>query len=611
MKKRLFILFFMISAVSAFSQITVEPSHSFYSNAQNWYLNGLIDHLPPTRPYTTAVIKDILSAVIEKGSQRDKAIAGDYWEELTGKSWYASFGAEFTLKNSEIEDRNSNNTTDINKLLGLYPSVQGDFSFKDDFVSIGYKLGFAGRNSKNEEDFIPKYAFSQHDAVQDPASVGPMKLYLDCDSVVSVGTKNLFLQSGIFRNGYGYFLGEGLALNDDSYHRGNFVLTYMGEKLSYTQQISAIGASSSYDGASLYPNKFLAFHSVEYRLLPSFSVAYYESMIYGNRFDPSYIIPVPYMVAQGIGGNSDNLQMGLMFNLRPARGFLWSTDIYVDDFDVNELVKLNLDSKYRFALQTGIVYTPEDSYCTRFHLNTMLVTPYTYSHWSYSDNVYAKIDSESANYQNYTNSGIHIGTNYEPNSAAVSMGIEFNPIRHLTFTIDSNLVIHSNVAEGLSTSEALTYLKAEPGVYATDGSIYEHAVFEAKNEDGTYGTTGKHVESAWNALNFLTQDHQMYTIQATLGGKYVFPSTKSGLQFAVKLGYTFEYIHNDGVDRELFPGLGKNLTSATDENGTVTYTYQGNDYSGEELVDYFKKNWENQLTDRLNNYVTVGFNLRF
>ncbi|MCR5217506.1 hypothetical protein [Treponema sp.] len=617
MKKFLvFILSIFISA-EVFAQMSVNPQHEFYSYAQGWYLKGYVESLPPLRPYPVSKIKEILTSVLEKTEDEgvtddDFLIASRLYEELTGKSFHVVMESDFTVTRDITDDGNEELDSDTNKLLCIYPSVQGDLTFKSDFVSMGYKLGFAARNAKDESDFLPAYTHSEHDSIQDPASVGPANVYLDVDDVISIGYNNLYLQAGIYRSGYGTFIGQGLALNDSTYHAGNLSFTYMGDLFTYAQQISVIGATTSYNGDNLSPNKVLAFHQISFKPFSFLEVAYYESIVYGKRFDLSYALPVPYMVAQGVGGCSDNLQMGLKFDVRPYKELLWTTDIYVDDFSVNDIVKLNIDAKYRIAFQTGLLYTPSNSFCDNLSLNYTLITPYTYSHWQYDSDSVASISAGTVNYQDYTNSGIQMGANIPPNSDAINMSITFSPLksRNLSFVLHTNYIRHGNVSESLTDEEALRYLLADAGVYATDGSANQHSMYETSSGK----SSGDHVDTAWNALNYLSQDHQMYIIQCGADAEYKFPVSKKGRSLSLKVGYMFEYTHNYGVDENMYPG------GLVTESSDGVYEYDGKTYSDadgsydgsvSDLVNIFKDAWEDNLVNRLCNYVTVGFCYRF
>ncbi len=602
MKKRIFLLSFLFCAsFLAFAQITVNPSDPFYTSVEGWKMREIVDNVPPLRPYPFSQVKNIILQVMENGDERDKTIARYYWEELTGKKWYLDLDGEVYIKLNESDSQEFNSST----LYELFPALHGNLNFFDDFFSLGYKIGLAVRNDTDETKFLPEYSNSLHDAIQDPASLGSFSAYLDMNNVISLGLPNLYVQTGIYRTGYGPFLNDGLALNDTSYHSANLSFTYMNSRFSYAQQISVIGATSNCDLTNLKPDKILAFHQIEYELSKKFILAYYESIVYGNRFDLSYLMPVPFITAQGINGCNDNLQMGLALKFMPVKGVLISSDLFVDNLDIDNLIKLNFSTLNSFALKTGLIYTPKNSFCTRVDLNYTVVTPFTYSHYQFEND--GSISASTINYQNYTNSGIKMGTSYEPNSDVLSFTIDFLPVPNLKLRVKSTFMRHANIAETYSDEEAMFYLLSDDGVYSTDGTVSTTSrVFSGASQNG------QNVSTAVTTLNFLKQRHIMYLIQSGLSGEYSFGRLKNIFNASLKFSYTFEYIHNYGVDSNIYPGGA--VSSHTDDDGNVYYTIgtdttQYTDIS--DVVACFNTLWSSRLEDLVNNYFSVGICFKF
>lgn len=601
------------------AQASADPGDEFYRYVQSWKSRNLVSEVPPLRPYPLANIKAILQEVIENGTLRDQERALDMYSRIVGKPYHISAEGDFYIKHKmEEKDDGSDSKSGTSKMISLYPAIKGDFGFKDDFVSIGYSAGFAISNA-TDTDFMPMYSNSFHDSIFDAMSVGPIDAYLDVNEAIAVGRRNLFVQGGVYRSGYSAFLNEGLTLNDTRYHSGNFSFTYLKGRFSCVQQLSVIGATSSYDGleSNLVPDKMMAFHSVGCDLFDFLSVSFYESSVYGKRFDFSYILPVPYMVAQGIGGASDNLAMGLLIDIKPAPGILWETDIMCDDFPAEDFFKLNFDSKYRIAAKTGFIYTPANSFLERLNVNYTMILPYTYSHWQYDSDSSASITASTVNYQNCTNSGVLIGSQYEPNSDAIKFSLDFRPLSRLRLSIDTTYIRHANICESLSDEEAVTYLCAPKGVYATDGSVYTHAMFASPHSSG-----GNHVKSAWNSLNWLNQDHVQYTLQTGVNVRYDFKPSKKGTRVSLKGGICFEYIRNYGISNEMFPGgsLETDEDSYNEDDELVSFKYEGKEYSVSDpdykesiarIADSFREQWASQLTDRLNMYFTLGVSISF
>ena len=578
-----------------FSQMSIDPNDVFYEYVEEWEIRGLLRNVPPIRPYPINNIKEILQNVIKRGNEHDVEIAIAYWQQLSGRQWRIVGEASATGKVSRDDDGRN-----FEKQIVVSPYFAGDGYLYKDWLSYSCKMGLNVRTEEDMELFLPRYVNSPFDARQDPAKMGPAKGFVDVNGGASLGNTTFFMQAGLNRTGYGPFFGEGLALNESSYHSANLSFTVLKKNWSYVQQYSAIGATRGFDGSGLAPEKFVAFHALEYKIGSRFSLGYYESIVYGNRFDLSYFLPAPYMAAQGIGGNDDNLQMGVVTKYRPFDNFLWQTEFFVDDLDVNKIFKFDFDGKNRFALKTGVFYAPDNSFCSKIKFNYTCIMPYTYTHWEYDPDKTGSADIKANyyNYQNYTNNNVHIGTPFEPNSDAISFSVDFQPTKELHLSIGTNFSRHANIVESLSDDEAFEYLCADYGVYATDGSERTHSMFDG----------GRHVDTAWEELNFLNQKTKMYVFQGSIFANYTLPKLKMGT-LSFNLGYVFEYIHNKGVDENIYDGGRVRYDAATGQyiyTGGASDAVVGTHISKHELVERFKAAWKDNLYDEVNNYFSVG-----
>lgn len=576
-------------AVSAFAQVSVNPNDPFYEHAFNWYNRGIVDRLPPTRPYPLQNIKMILEEVLEKGNDKDREYVAEIYERIGGRKLRLYFDA---VAQMDYKKKNLDGDSDASqgKNICIYPGVEGDVVFRDyEKLSVGYKMGIAAVKS-TDTDHMPKYSTTMHDGVFDPSEIGPIKMYLDVNDIVAYGSENVFVQGGIYRNGYGNYLGQGLVLNDKRFHSTNISFTFMNDRISFTQQVSALGSTSSYDGNtdSLKADKILGFHSIGVDVCKWFDFAFYESTIIGKRFDIGALVPVPYMISEELSGALDGVFMGLALNFKPFPGLMFATDLCIDDFPINDFVKLKWDSKYRIAARTGVIWSLNDNrWVDKVSLSYTAITPYTYSHWDYSDyESNAVIKPGARNYQNYTNNGIKIGSMLEPNSDAIELSVDMHPISGLKLNFHGMYSRHGNVCESLTDEEAMEYLSALPGTYSTDGSIYTHAMFSNPDSD-----LGKHVDTAWNSLNFLSQDHLMTTIQLGVDAEYLLPQNYYGFNVTLKAGLTFEYIKNYNVDRHMYPGYGIQANS--------------------DILNRSRALWEEQLCDRTSVYGYIGVNVRY
>ena len=614
------IAFALLCASVLSAQVSIDPADIFYTEAQSWELKGLVANLPQLRPYPANTIKAILVEVITNGTdpetdeiipryERGVETAMNEYERIFSRPWHVSMevGGVYKAKQTRREEADGDLGTEDSSVKNYLaePAVYGDVCFTD-LVSMGYFLGLYAQTA-SWGDWLPEYTNPDRDSIQDAAEFGPIEAYQNFDSGITFGTATTYASANLSRVGYGPFLNSGLSFNDTAYHAAGFVLNVTRSNWSYVSLLESIGATNNLGDENLSGNKYLAFHAAKFKLTKKLAFSFYESSVFGRRFDLTYLIPTPFIGIQGLSGNNDNMQMGLLLEYSPVKNLLWATDIFVDDLDVEAIVKLKIKSKQRVAMQTGLIYAPENSPCTRVGVDYTIIMPYTYSHWEYESADSVTVTGDAWNYQNYTNCGIHIGPTLEPDSDRIAFSIQFQPKHNLTLTFTSNFIRHQNVAECLEADEAAEYMLASRGTYRTDGSLYMHANFSGEDGDAS----GKHVDSAWNNLNFMSGSHTMLTCQAGLSAELALPRTGKG-QLSLKAGYMFEYIRNAGVDSDIYRG--GTLPYTRNSDGTYTGD-DGASYTLDELledatvqtaVEDAYDGWVASLHDKVNHYLSLS-----
>lgn len=630
MNKKLFLLSvffaFIVTSSNFFAQITVNPQDDFYTYAQGWELKGYVKSLPQLRPYPLNIVKSILSSVIENGATRDIEIAQNYWEKITGKPYTFSLEGGVrqrididTFKNTGISEGDKHETNK-KRQYAVSPYLSGDIGINP-LASFGYNFGIYTVN-KDDQEVLPLFFRSEHDTVSDATEAGSFRMNIDMNSNLAVGKENLYLQAGINRSGFGPFLKDDLALSDNAFHAPNLSFTYDHERWSYTQIMQSIGASLN-NGEKLDTDtevgKYFALHSFRYRLGNKLDVSYYESTVIGKRFDFAYLLPAPFMAIQGIGDSKDNTQMGLLIEFSPIDGLKWSNNFFADDISLNEAVKLNFDAKNRLGFETGLQYSPKNSSLDLMTLNYTLVTPYTYAHWSRDDDGKSFSD-KTYNYFNYTNRGIQIGASIPPNSDRIGFSARFTPVKRLNVTLKTSFMRHANAYESLSAEEAekiyktnyisrtegavyvnendgtpknktdynsltdkTNYLLVNTGrgdVYCTNSSAFAQQVFIGDD---------KHIDTAWDFLNFLNQDHAMTIVQTGLDLAYETPKLRL-CTYTFKFGWVWEYITNNGAQNAIYTAKGRG------ENDTYQTAYD---------------DWVSKLHDSMNNYLSFSVKIAY
>lgn len=595
MKKPIICLIFILLFSTLFAQVSVDPTAEFYENLQKWEAQGIVKNIPNLRPYPVFLIKTILEDVMMSDNLTAVSEASQLYEDIFRKSWNISVDAVGDL----------NFSRDNHYMVYGLAGVEGDVSSLNN-TSLGYQLKFSGVVNKDQLA-ISRYTTLPY-SFKDAASMGKLDIHLETNGSVSVGTPSVYFQAGINHNSFGYFYGKNTVFSSDAEHSANFSVVLNKERFSYVHSLFILGASNGITPTSVTgtsgasPNKFLALHGINGKIFDWLYMSFFETMIYGNRFEPAYLVPVvPFMVTQGVVGYSDdNLIMGLGFSVRPVTGLVWNTSLFLDDVNVNELFKLDFDTKIRGALQTEISYTTTDiPVLSKITGGCTLITPYMYSHGQlYRDPVSGKetlASRDNIHFQSYTNSGKSLGSQLDPNSAEVSLSVDLDFVENLSVNVFGNFICHGNVNESLTKEEAKMYLNALEGYFTTDGTLNNHQMV-IENDDGSYG----YLPSSQNRLMFLSQDTLMYVAQAGVDIGYTFPRTVAG-EFSIGMKYIFEFVKNDGVRNNMFIGKGK-----VGDDGKIN-PWNATDQDVEQAIS----NWKNQLKDVINNYLTFSVQYRY
>lgn len=566
LKKQLVLfLFLSVFLFSAASQVSVNPSDPIYTDISNWENFGIITNVPPLRPYPLTLITSFLKSVMECEYPDQAAKARAHYERIFGKSVDIGF---------EVADNNKLSYQKVDSIgqggvkvkeneIDVKIAVAGDIKATD-YLSVGVNTNILVTDGL-EKKSLPTFVSKSYDAVNDSTDLKFAKAFLDMNITAAIGNEKIYFQGGISRNSFGPFYEDSVALNPNAYHTGNASFVFRDRNWSYTQAMFMLGATNDL-GSSLKPNKFMMMHSIDVSPFSWLSFSYYENVIYGGRFDPIYMLPfVPYMVAQGIGSFNDNVQMGVTLKIRPAVGFTWMTDVFVDDMSASDIAKLRLDTKFRFGGMTGVVYSPLDSVFSEVSANYTMIAPYMYSHEQFADDkAQISVGNRGTNFQNYTNNGKSMGSNLPPNSDRFAFKIKAEPYKNLKFTFAANMIRHSNINELLvekAGTEADKYFTlpsiaagsvssgTAPGVLLTDGSVLNHPY--------SYGA----YDYAWNHFMFMESATRMYVWQADFDAEYSLPWEKLG-QLTIHAGYTFEYIKNNGVQANMFPYVYNTVTDS-------------------------------------------------
>ncbi len=588
---------------SAFSQVSTDPTDEFYDLVERWEIQGIITEQPPLRPYPLLLVQNILSEVIEGDNEIEAEIAEEYYERAFKRPYKIKAIADGSLRLGTEDDDN-----DKQLILGL--GAGGDISFPK-VVTAGYDLNVYATNDPSL-NALPQYS-AQPYYFRDSVDLNKLKAFLIMDATFAGNYEDAFAQLGVSHLSFGPFYKENAVVSPDAKHTANFEFMYAGDRISYTQALFGLSASNGKgDKGDLFSKKFLALHSINGTPIPWLSLSFYEVSIYGDRLEPAYFIPIPFIITQGLTGFDDNIFMGISFTLRPVPGFVWVNDFFIDDMGLDELIRLNFDTKIRGTFQTAFKYSPVNvNWLDMVKLSYTMVTPYMYTH---KQNLINPADGSwktgtlgVINYQEYTTAGEPLGLSLPPNSEQISLSISVTPVKKLKLTVHGTYSRHANVNESLPEDEALSYLKSPEDYFTTDGGIHNHQHYL----DGGDPDKCAYLDSAWQHFLFMTQETKMYTYQAGLDAEYTFVTDKFG-SLSLELGYLFEKIENYGVDNQIFVGVGGKYVDKLDANGTPVRDEEGNiekvwvSKATKRDVKKSLERWHANLTDLTNHYFRFG-----
>ncbi len=568
----LFLSFFITLPLPA--QSGVNPQDSFYTNAKRWELLGLTKQLPTYRPYPAFIIESILNDVTSSDDPVEKAIAESYRTELFnhiinpyGKTVYSSLVSE---KSSSFNQ------------YGL----QGNLLLSD---ACSFSYWGAGVMTNTLTPVKPYGTGPFADYVPDTQLFGKWVSLIETNTVFSFGKQNLYLQSGISRTGYGENIDDGLVLSPQAFHAPYILFNANNDRLRYTQSLFRFLPTDGNGVISASTDeKLMSFHSVEYTPFTHLSISYYESMIFGHRLELSYLLPSLFITSQAFSYFSDNLLMGVNATYRTNNISLYA-DLYIDDLSIGSIVKLNPEARFTHSQMIGINYAPQILPSSLFSCDYTLVTPWMYGHNDGSP------FTSTVNYQNCTNNGSNSGTQLDPNSHRINLKVSLSEGLLSGFSADFSAVFiqHGNISETLATDEAVSILRYNGnynnGNYKTDGSINQQERYYTLDNEGNKVLSN--LNSYLNKFQFLEQDTIKSVLQLTSNVAYNI-TFSDYFKTNIGLSYTFEYIRNDGVERDIFTSYSPDASAETVQNDLT--------------------NWRNGIIpETFNNYVTVSCKIVF
>ncbi len=548
---RLFMILFVFFALAtliphnADAQVSADPFNSIYEWFDIWEGRGYITQMPVFRPYPENVVLQALRRVAEVGDPESRRVAQEWIERLDVR-----FDREFQLiselRTLDGEDFHAKGAIalEAHGRLGENVTVAGGIAGVLLDVEDGELLPNGERTERDLPDDWSKITV----AGRDLAALNQI------NSSFVWGSESLYLHTGIMRRSFGPFHDDGIVWSPYARQSPGIITSWRVRNFRFTAGLFALTATQLYQertpfneddanvdviadipGAEFYldpdefPGKWVFLQDFRWQPLSWLTLAFFESVTWGPRFELTYLTPLKWTYSAQNGlGDVDSSKIGLSVVGRPRRDLQVPFVVYVDDASFNDLAQFDFDTKLKLGVHTGAIWTPEHSLLRRVRLDYLALFPYMYTHDERSG-VYAP----EPNYTNYTHQGSSLGPGLEPNSDRVELETSFAPLPRLTTTLTGTVIRHANASEGI---EGLN-LANNDGTITDDGRYYHFFV------DGTDIYIERGRLSYQEDLRFLDQENIETVFQAGLELAYRIP-LRARTSITMRAGYVFEYVRD-------------------------------------------------------------------
>lgn len=516
MKRLCTVLFCLLLGVSAFSQVALDPNDPIYGDLDRWAVQGYISALPTLRPYPLQLLDELLTTVVKRGDAASREKAQSYLSAIAPGSRAMHLGLTGTIR-----------SVDGDQSLEGSPTADGTIR-PEDWLSLGYRVAVWGATrAPGKEILVPGARSPYPDLIEDDAKVGPFFVLQDWASIMALGSSSLYVQAGVNRSSFGPFFDNSVVVGPQAGKAGAFNVTYRNDRWSYSGSYLLLNATDDFGDISkdAYPGKQLSVHSLDVRITDRLELGYFESVIWGPMVRPIYLVPFSgYFTSQALSGFADNVFMGFHFRWSPFDDFQALGQVYVDDFSFKDTIRLNFDTKYKFASELGLRWSPKRGVLSDLAVDYTAVMPYMYTH--INDDRERRYTVGAPNYLSYTNQGRSLGADLEPNSDRLSLRAAFRLIPNLDLSLRAGLQRHGNASDQDTTDPTAL----------NDGSI---------NDDG-YTMKGGSAKSSFNSeTRFLTQD--VIETKASVGAGVAYTLPTAFGSFTASTDYVFEYAWNRGL----------------------------------------------------------------
>ncbi len=173
-------------------------------------------------------------------------------------------------------------------------------------------------------------------------------------------------------------------------------------KINYTNLFAQMINRDGVFGDTVYPKKFMTFHSLDIQVTKWLNLGFFENIMFGrkNGYDLNYLNPMIFMVAMGHQvGSPDKATIGMNFKANAFKNTQLYGQVIINEFVLGEVLKYskgwwankqalqlgfkaidvfgvnNLDVQGEVNMVRPFVYTSKDNFSSYTHYNQALAHP--------------------------------------------------------------------------------------------------------------------------------------------------------------------------------------------------------------------------------------------
>lgn len=343
------ILFFSSTAFAQIIDFTF--NHWAYDFIDLMVTKGILRGASNTRPYTKEYIAELVEE-IERQKNKLNNIEIEQLKMLKNEIGYEGKNSGFNFSLSDNENylfsylgskakiyfaplflvNNRYNTT-------MDSNYEDNWNFVLGGITYGYfsdYFGFYFLLSSHTENWLPEN--STFCGIYDYAIDAPdITLYDRIIGYVNIGSKDLNIEIGKTTHSWGPEYSGNLFMSDNAPPFESFKISYRYSGLLFTSitgilRSNVLDTIYSYNFQNVERSKYISAHRLEISIFPRIKLGLMESVIYGDRFEFLYGVPIiPLLPAERYLGNIDNLVFGMDTDINLFKNICFYASIFIDE----------------------------------------------------------------------------------------------------------------------------------------------------------------------------------------------------------------------------------------------------------------------------------------